>query len=257
MISPANRPAFNDIVNHDVFWGSTNIEHAKGTSSPYIQAILGRGLAHLHKIARADSYFARRHLIYTLYPPYSNKFLNRGLEASHPVNDPIALLDRALIPPFFRDDVSGPEDAWRWAYKHQLQTHPWAGRFSFKQHRSVRRSGYVMWDRLRLDVCGIFQKQWLDLWIESGCTEDEEDQGWLKAAISRRILEASWKRRSQIYLAGGGGWWDFGDEGKLEWAKGKAGPWDGEAERRKCGLCIGEVKCAPHRIVLEMKVLGE
>jgi hypothetical protein len=55
-----------------------------------------------------------------------------------------------------RDMDSGPEDAWRWAHAAQ-SADDWV--FSDRQS-PLRRWGYVMWDRERLDAWGVLEHAW-------------------------------------------------------------------------------------------------
>jgi hypothetical protein len=74
-----------------------------------------------------------------------------------------------------------------------------------------------MWDLPRLDDFGIFQKPWDvdDALNISRLNSYHEEQ-------LRTVMEMSWKPRSQIYRAGGRGWWCAGDESRIIWKSGKA-----------------------------------
>ncbi|PVH81024.1 hypothetical protein DL98DRAFT_514932 [Cadophora sp. DSE1049] len=246
-------PAFNEIVAHDVFWGSTNIESATDASSQYIQAILCRGLAHIHAIATADSYSSRRAVIYKLYPPYSDKFFHRGRNNGHTARAIIASVNNPLVSNFFKDSDEGPENAWRWAHSSLQPNIPslMVMTNSFRDFTAVRTWGYVMWDRLRLDEWGVFGKDWVHSLKFATYQELEEKRE--REEEMRGDMEKSWKRRAEVHLAGGFGWWKDGDEGRVEWGRGRSSPWNDEARRRECELCIGEVRCAPHRLVLRIK----
>ena len=99
-----------------------------------------------------------------------------------------------------------------------------------------------MWDRERLDSVDFFHN------FDRSLARNSEDKEVAVAAA--RKLPGTWQRRARIHVAGGRGWWDETDESKIVWATGKASPMDGEEERRNCEYCIGEVRCAPHRLVL-------
>ncbi|KAG4432114.1 hypothetical protein IFR05_012413 [Cadophora sp. M221] len=244
-------PGFNEIAAHDVLWGSTNIKYATGPNSQHIQAILSQGLAHLHEIAMADSYAARRKLMYKPYPPWCDLFLFPAMFFSQSVFYPYDLnpSERIVLKQdFYRGDDSGPEYAWRW------------GRFydavvilfdSTPRARQSRRWAYVMWDRRRLDRWGVFAQRWSDTLVIPSREERELEREEGERMHAEMI--SSWKRREVIHLAGGYGWWEAGDEGRVEWVKGKSSPWDDEAKRRDCDLCLGAVRCAPHRLVLKIK----
>lgn len=245
--------AFNEIADHDVFWGSANIESATDASSQYIQAILCQGLGHVHAIATAFSYPARRAVMYRLYPAYSDKFFHRGRNNAHTARAIVASVNDPLIQSFFEDDDAGPEDAWRLAHSGLKANIPsfMVLTNSFRDYTTVRLWGYVMCDRARLDEWGVFRKNWIDL-LNLGSYEEREEKRRLKDE-TREDWERSWKRRAEVHLAGGSGWWSYFDEGRVEWEKGKSSPWDDESKRRACVLCIGDVRCAPHRLVLRVR----
>ncbi|KAL5316917.1 hypothetical protein ACEPPN_015969 [Leptodophora sp. 'Broadleaf-Isolate-01'] len=236
-------PAFNEIAAHDVLWGSTNIEYATGPNSQHIQAILSRGLAHLHKIAMADSYVARRKLIYKPHPPQCELFLFPAMFFSQSVFYPfdIKFEERIVLKRvFFIDEDSGPEYAWRWGRSYEENVLLFD---ATPQARKLRKWAYVMWDRSTLDRWGVLAR-WPDTLVNPSREEEEKKNAEMRS---------SWKRREIIYVAGGYGWWEAGDEGRVEWLKGKSSPWDDEAKRRECDLCIGTVRCAPHRLMLKIK----
>ncbi|KAH7385023.1 hypothetical protein BKA64DRAFT_681994 [Cadophora sp. MPI-SDFR-AT-0126] len=246
-------PVFNEIAAHDVFWGSTNIEPAADASSQYIQAILSRGLAHIHSIATADSYSSRRAAMYKLYPPYSDNFFHQGRNNGHTARAIIASINDSLIQCFFKDSDDGPEDAWRWAHSKLQSNLPslMVMTNSFRDYTTARTWGYVMWDRLRLDEWGVFGKDWRQT-LKFASYQELESKRQKEEEI-RWEVEASWKRREELHLAGGFGWWEETDEGRVEWARGRPSPWDDVTKRRECELCIGDVRCAPHRLVLRIK----
>jgi hypothetical protein len=108
----------------------------------------------------------------------------------------------------------------------------------------------VFWDRERLDEMRIldlpWRKQWSPLMLRRDFGEMSRNWEW-----SRSNLKLSWRRRQLIFMAGGRGWWSEDDESKVQWPKGWS-PWDDAEMKRNCPFCIGEVRCAPHRLVLRV-----
>lgn len=201
---------------------------------------------------KASTYEERHRLIYSPYPPYYNSFLNTGLKAIN--RDLLTQLHRLtpseqqeFIPnSFFSDPDAGPEDVWRWS--HDTST---PNEFvNCARHKKLREWGYVMWDRLHLDQRDVFRYPWQPM-LQSvqGRTAERS------AGVDREAdLRASQARRSIIHLAGGRGYWDEEDEGKVVWLEGSAAsPWDDAKKRRDCVFCLGSVWCAPHRLVLKIK----
>jgi hypothetical protein len=217
--------------------------------SVYFQHILRRGLAGLYEIHRAKTYDERHRVLYTEHPQSSQRFLYTSLRAANPWNTPhgpnltkeetLAL----ITPPFYDDSDTGPEYAW--CQGHSIDSHyPLSWIYPLDQNvRAFRKWGYVMWDRKRLDSVDFFNNSHRLL------AQMNEDDGLTLAAV--RKLHWTWRRRALIHLAGGRGWWSSRDESKIVWeVSGKGSPLDDEEKRKKCEYCIGEVRCAPHRLVL-------
>jgi hypothetical protein len=62
------RRAFDDIAEHDIAWGESSVEYGNRIDSDFIQHLLSLGLAHLRRVALAESYEARYKLLYDNYP---------------------------------------------------------------------------------------------------------------------------------------------------------------------------------------------
>lgn len=167
----------------------------------------------VQQISVAETYEARYELLCSgNHPKYKNYFLYEALNRANGADDRVYLSEYTpaderthIRTPFFGDPDSGPSDGWRWA--HQDET--WANFVNQDNRKTLREWGYVMWNRVRLDESGIFQ----DIW-EPSYPNDEESQ----VEIQRRAeMEASWEARSKIYIAGGRGWWAFGNHGRVIW----------------------------------------
>jgi hypothetical protein len=237
---------FNEFVEHDVLWGHLEVTGLNDPTRQYFQYILRRGLQALYEIKEAKSYEDRVKAMYTDFPKLERSFLHCGLKAANSETAPrVALQDLTPLewgdcihPPFFDDPDKGPLQAWftahskdsplRWVYPHQEQAHT---------HREL---GYVMWDSARMQYFNFAFRDKAKAFCER------------TAEIMRDAeVRKSWDRRGLIYLAGGRGRWIEGDESLIEWT-GDRSPLDGKAKRKKCEFCIGEVRCAPHRLVLEL-----
>ncbi|KAJ2988039.1 hypothetical protein NUW58_g4185 [Xylaria curta] len=211
-------PAFNDVVEHDIAWGAYNVEFGDRIDAPYTQNVLSLGLKKLYQITRAETYDDRERVLCSGYSPRATYFfLYEGLRYANEQHDDFWLDD--LTPenellyvkqPFFADPDSGPADVWRWAhYEESWQT--WV----YQANRdNLRRWGYVMWDRSRLEAIGVFQEPWEE--TDEGNSEESvlEQQ---EAQRQREYLKSSWEQRQRILSRGGTGWWSWGDESKVRW----------------------------------------
>ena len=104
------------------------------------------------------------------------------------------------------DPDPGPYNAWFWAHLHPGDhMFLWSG-----EHKPLRRRGYVMWDHSRLvDEWNLFSKPY----------EAPEGDAVCGSTYSREYMKYSYKRRPQIFDAGGTGWWSKDDESKIVWPK--------------------------------------
>ncbi|GAW17364.1 hypothetical protein ANO14919_068210 [Xylariales sp. No.14919] len=118
--------------------------------------------------------------------------------------------------PYFEDPDNGPFGIWKWADESASLRRSVYQRGQAK----LRKRGYVMWDRARLDTLPIFRGKWQPPVFSPfgrSLPDDavgEVDEGWA----------SSWRERSRIYNEQGRGWWDFGDESKIVWTRGEDGP---------------------------------
>ncbi len=234
--------AFNDLAEHDILWGELSvnaidvIEYGDDFDSPAIQHLLSRGLVCLRQIVDADSYEARHRLLYRPYPDSNWDFLYEALMSeAHRSNDDLYLSDytqedEAKLArdhaPFVHDPDNGPADAWRWA--HQDETR--CGFVYSTYQTALRARGYCMWDRARLDEWSVFQQPW-----EPPDNPHRGDQ----QTSHKAEMQMSWRRRSEIHLRGGEGWWSVADESKVVWPGGK-NPFDVPLrKKRSWGLKYG------------------
>ncbi|KAI1213130.1 uncharacterized protein F4807DRAFT_312305 [Annulohypoxylon truncatum] len=218
-------PAFDDIAAHDVLWGEFEVEPAQWFGSPDLQTVLFQGLVTLESIAKANTYTQRYDLLHQgRIPPTRDRTLYRALKDINyeGIDDRDASVsgygnsqDYAfrVKSAFFEDPDNGPFTIWKWAHESQSL------RQSVYQREKapLRKWGYVMWDRDRLDACGILQDRWQPPVTGRSLPDDPpremDDERWI----------SSWRERSRIHMEGGSGWWDFGDESKIVWARRKAG----------------------------------
>lgn len=118
--------------------------------------------------------------------------------------------------PFFADPDTGPVDVWRWVHADES----WQN-WVYQEDRSrLRRWGYVLWDRARLEAAGIFETLMEDL-IRPREEEILEEQ---EAERHLGYMQNSWEKRQAVSRSGGKGWWSWGDQSKVQWPDGKPTP---------------------------------
>jgi hypothetical protein len=203
---------FNEISEHDVFWGELRVNYSDISDPGDIEPILARGLSSIHSIALAYTYEDRYNLIYPDYPQYSPDWLFGALNAANDIHDGDWLEDYSddqlarITASFFPDSDTGPVEAWVWAHKEE------SGRqfINTPIRQPLREWGYVMWDRARLHEWKVFQTPW-------GPPDDYPPTTEVLECHAER--ETSLQRRSEIYRSGGRGWWSFEDESKVVWPK--------------------------------------
>ncbi|GFF87321.1 hypothetical protein IFM53868_05109 [Aspergillus udagawae] len=225
-------PAFNHIAAHDVELGyytvyfSDNETWEAVMGSQHKRGFLLKGLTALHRFVTRANYNSRLGLISIRHSRCSNWLLRNELEYLQrlSVQGFGAMFYRDLTPeqiaevvgnPFAYDSDCGPQQAWQWAHRDtrccQL--------ICSKEHRELRRFGYVMWDNQRLQ-----------LWRALGTPfqAPQQDDG---SRAGRRWM-AMWpliERRRRMYEHGARGWWDGEDGEEIRWIHGMKSP---ETQRR-------------------------
>ncbi|KAI1307128.1 hypothetical protein F5Y03DRAFT_126745 [Xylaria venustula] len=211
-------PSFNEVAEHDVYWGAANVEYDNAIDNGYVQAVLSRGLEKIYKISRAETYDERYGVLNANECPHHNRgFLYEGLEeeANEPYNDNVYVEDITPVnerlyikQPFFNDLDRGPMNAWRWAHVEETRSN-WV----YQQNRKeLREWGYVLWDQSRLDAVGILHERWEDTVSVRDLVLEQQEAGREHA-----YMQNSWIQREKVSRAGGSGWWSWGDRSKLKW----------------------------------------
>ncbi|KAI0856525.1 hypothetical protein F4860DRAFT_492626 [Xylaria cubensis] len=198
-------PTFNDVAEHDIAWGASNIDLIDYVIPYYAQYFLSFGLETVHVIASAKTYKQRYRVLDAADLPGMRNFYFMSFGPK----------------PFCDDPDSGPQNALEWAF---IDENPRIASFQDYYQNTLRGWGYVMWDQVRLETVGIFEKEWdhPELW-EQYCI-DERD-----FAERKKLIEKSWKRRMSISNTGGSGWWSWEDESQVRWEHGRGGCASGDA----------------------------
>ena len=210
--------AFNEVAEHDVLWGKHNIAYDKGCTAPQSNTFkdhcLSLGLAWLRKLAMADTYDQRYQLLAPETGDQYSSFLITTLYDDYDVFKDLVLFEEltedAIIehiqPPFTKDPDPGPFTAWLWAYRKSTP----AFVYGEYQRLPLRTEGYVMIDYDRL----------LKRYNLKAPFEPVFNRAADRVEIRNRTekeVDDSHRRRSEIYDAGGRGYWSEGDESKLIW----------------------------------------
>ncbi|KAI1852791.1 hypothetical protein JX266_002332 [Neoarthrinium moseri] len=197
-------PAYNELAMHDITWAEHSVVATCDLSSPQIQFFLSKGLPNLHVIATATSYEEKALAFATNTGPpgISYYFLMAALEmidAAEDLNED-ELTSIVTAHPLYEDCDPGPKQIWELS-KGQRQVAIY-GSLDW----AYRRWGYVMWDCERLDALGA-----LDVW-----NPEQEEEPYVEA-VSHENMWNSIKWRTEIYWAGGRGWWDEDDQSHIVW----------------------------------------
>ncbi|EAW20366.1 uncharacterized protein NFIA_100030 [Aspergillus fischeri NRRL 181] len=225
-------PAFNNIAAHDVELGyytvyfSDNETWEAFMGSQHKRGFLLKGLTALHRFVIRANHHSRIELISVRNSRCSNWLLVNELEflqrfAVGPLGamfyrDLTAeQIDEVVRKPFAYESDCGPQQAWQWAHNdarcYQI--------ICDKEHRELRRFGYVMWDSQRLE-------KWRDLGGPFQVPQQDDD-----IRAGRRWM-AMWpliEKRRKMYEHGARGWWDGENGEEIRWIHGEKLP---ETQRR-------------------------
>lgn len=171
---------------------------------------LSLGLAYLHQVVVAATYDDRYKLISSNFG-IDELSLFAGLKMQDE-DDGVTLAEygspeeeqKFIIAHLADADDMGPPQAWRWAYNDSTRACLYFG----DDQRTLRQSGYVMWDLARLSQQGLFRNPWVSD-PDSLVFNPEEE----------REMQESFMARSKVWRRGGTGWWSPGDESKIQWGQ--------------------------------------
>ena len=209
--------AFEDVAEHDVLWAKHRIQSGISYQFPgrsYSEHCLSLGLAWLHKLATAATYEERYRLLApetgepessfiwktVAYPQENAQYTS--IELSEFTE--LTVLDH-VEPSFSEDPDVGPFTAWWWAYKNSTD----AFTYALPELRPLRKMGYIMFDMDRLR-----RRAMLESPFEPTYESQEEREVSLR---KQERSDLSYRKRSEIYDAGGRGYWSENDESKLIW----------------------------------------
>ncbi|CAH0050892.1 unnamed protein product [Clonostachys solani] len=215
---------FNEIVQHDVTWGYLGVDPITSTDSTLGQEILLRGLDTLRALSEAGNYQDIRSVLHggerrTDGPlPSSSDFVNRmehiNKQGTYPQFNPEVTFAVSLTflnhvrAPLYQDPECGPVRAWETVFCGDLHMRVLRHRYI----RIHRRRGYVFWDLARLEKQEFSGARW-----ETDQAPDPIADYWTNQMLNPPIetVLMSRERRSEIWKAGGRGWWSFDDESKV------------------------------------------
>ena len=179
------------------------------------EALLSRGLGQIMRIRNAETYEARYQLVQgrTPRPDIDREFIMASLvdnalggNGYHEILNDMTLeqANEASKIPLAAEPDRGPMEAWKWAYGPFF-----ANCYFFYENRFLRQSAYVIWDKDRLALWGLFKGRRQDF--------IELENAY---APSREAKEAQWESqeaRRKIYQEGGRGWWSPNDSSRIQW----------------------------------------
>ena len=209
--------AFKDVAKHDVEWGSQCISYRSGEIPDELSGYLACGLAYLHKLAIATSWGERHHLLngvasLRVYKPFDNLILRPdvdfffGQDLPWGIRPEYTKYKMFFTQACFPEADIGPYRAWIWA----SMTEKVNRSFGWTSHRTLRLRGYVMFNYIRLLDWNILDSPFVppsanpSVYVRGDSEELE-------------VMNRSWATRREIWLRGGRGWWEPGDESRITW----------------------------------------
>lgn len=213
--------AFNDVAEHDILWGKHQIRYNPDEDAPFRNTFkehcLSLGLAWIRRLSTAKGYDQR----YQLLAPETGEqhadfmfkvFCNMDVFRPYKQHQTMIhwLTDENcydyIPPPLVEDENTGPVNAWAWAHN----SFSIAYTYGQRELARLRKSGYVMFDLDRLqNRYDLETPLWLVLRDYSTCYYDY--------SRSYAKMEDTIRKRSEIYDAGGRGYWNEETGSELVW----------------------------------------
>ncbi|KAJ8125610.1 hypothetical protein O1611_g8029 [Lasiodiplodia mahajangana] len=271
IVSLQRLEAFNFLVQHDISWGYLRIPYIDGHWSHYAQGILSRGLESIYQLSKAENYYECRHLLgrggdKNGVPFCVRGFLSYGLQvgANSRIPPQVRLSqmseeDKAGVcaKPFYEDPDPGPAAMWRWVYRDaegKLVADP-----GMINHRGW---AFPFWDLSRLQTAGLLGDPEIPGPLAPG---DLGMERW-RALENLNSLEESRRRRRQIRICGGTGFYDPRGKSKIKWETSDkiisgeilmVQPRSLEEARRYLNVCAKYPVKRPEAAVQDIPDLGE
>lgn len=221
--------AFNELAEHDISWGELCINPTQPMMSEnrFQEGYLSQGLGFLHRLVTAETYDDRYAALNPLKPS-DHHFLHEGLREQG-VDDVNGAFQRGEreeapsydIPALSANDDSGPIEAWCWANGAEIVYYE-------NDQADLREWGYCLWDKARLEAWGLFYKPWTGRRAYERARRQHSEEN----SRSERLMKSR-EERSRIWMLGGTGWWDEGDESRIVWTCGTPAEQQKRAEDKK------------------------
>ena len=194
-------------------------------SNIFKEHCLSRGLVWLRKVATANTYDDRYQLLALETGEQDPDFLFRPLFDVYDVEKDLVMLDdftegnicQHIESSFVEDSDPGPFTAWLWAHKKQSIAYTYAT----SEARQLRTEGYVV-----MDYDSLRRRYDLDTPFEPVLGPVAQLSAADRQEFNCRLHEErdeSYRRRCEIYDAGGRGYWNGEDDSKLIWGNSAPG----------------------------------
>ena len=212
---------FNDVAEHDVEWGELRVPwvHHHGRQVVAVKEYyLSLGLEFLHEVIGLTNYWDRWKILFNrIWSDYSFLFYNLLFAGT---NNKLMLGTNEGVTEIAKrfsvgstsdfDNDGGPIHAWLWGLSGNVRElvyfHP--------DTRSLRQTGYVLWDLARIREWGLLDLPPPNLLPQAQLSRDS---GYDYDSNTKRRQYESFAQRSEVWRSGGQGWWASGDESHVLW----------------------------------------
>ena len=210
--SQLNIKAFNDLAEHSIEWGNSNILwETRFRKNVHKEYWLSTSLNFIRRLTLISSFEERAEYLSPFHRSSPNFLADFAFSAPYDENtrpriDPRVTQDLRDLA-FAYDADLGPIEAYRWAYYDYY--HPVG--LANQNMRGFRRDGYVFFDWSRLQGWGVLdtphqpQHQLL-----AAPPSSVRKQGTM--SIKQR---ESFRQRSELFAKGGRGWWSESDQSRV------------------------------------------
>lgn len=148
--------AFNDVAQHDVVRGMSNIEDGENAELPGVQTLLILGLGELRRITKAKTYEERYKFLGQCDKTLRSAPSMADVLRNSYIRYPQCPADGGYPLPMVSELDTGPRMIWSWAHwDEEMPT--WTCQ---PERDNLRRWGYVFWNKARLETVVNFRDLW-------------------------------------------------------------------------------------------------